>query len=198
MNIRVIAICLMLVSAPGLAQKRDGDMGAQRAAMLETLARGKEFSVNSERYQHLPEVFSVERWAGRASREQALSQVGASAASVIETKGRHVIFRRADRQPAAVAEIGGAEVYPTVLNVRTGTIGILLGTLVVQPKSMAEANAIASSHGLEVARAFPHLKTVFYRVRRNADVIDAALLLRADTRIASAYPEILEHVQVPH
>jgi hypothetical protein len=71
------------------------------------------------------------------------------------------------------------------------------GTLVVKPKSMADAAAIASSHGLEKVKEYPHLQTVFYRVKSNMDIAEAAAALQADSRVESAYPEVLEHAHLP-
>ena len=96
-----------------------------------------------------------------------------------------------------LGRVAGATVYPTVLNTRTGNFGVLTGTLVVKPKSMADAEAIANSHGLEKAKEYPHLQTVFYRVKANMDVADVAAALQADARIESAYPEIIEYVRTP-
>jgi len=62
---------------------------------------------------------------------------------------------------------------------------------------MADAAAIANSHGLETAKEYPHLQTVFYRVKANADIADVAAALQADPRVESAYPEIIEHVRSP-
>lgn len=199
MNIRMIAICLMFVSVPGLAEKPRSPEMAKRAAMLETLSRGKEVTVNNEKYQHLPEVFAVKQADPGGGPEQVLAQVGASAGSLIETKGPFVLYRSGQQQVAPfLAQVGQATVYPTVLNTRTGTIGIVLGTAVVTPKRMADAAAIGSDHGLEVVREFPHLQAVFYKVKNNMDIIQATVVLSTDQRVVSAYPEILEHAQVPH
>ena len=87
--------------------------------------------------------------------------------------------------------------YPTVVNTRTGTLGVLTGTLVVKPKSMADAAAIANSHGLQKGKEYPQLQTVFYRVKSNTDIADVAAALQADSRVETAYPEIFEHVRLP-
>jgi hypothetical protein len=96
-----------------------------------------------------------------------------------------------------VEGIEGSAVYPVVLNTRTGTFGVLTGTLVVKPKRLADAAAIANSHGLEKGKEYPHLQTVFYSAKAGTDIADAAAALQADTRIESAYPEIIEYVRVP-
>jgi hypothetical protein len=199
MNIRIVALCLVLAATPGLAQesRKPARTAAERAAMLETLQRGKEIKGSREQYRFLPEVHAVEYRASAETQQEALARIGESGAQVLETKGRLVLFRSAQPKPALVVHVAGTTVYPTVVNVRTGTLGVLTGTLVVKPKSMADAAAIASSHGLEKGKEYPHLQTVFYRAKAATDIADVAAALQADARIESAYPEIIEYVRVP-
>jgi hypothetical protein len=96
-----------------------------------------------------------------------------------------------------VGRTGTSSVYPTVVNARTGTLGVLTGMLVVKPKSMADVDVIASVHGLEKVKAYPQLQTVFYRAKAGTDIADASAALQADARIEIAYPEVIEHVRVP-
>jgi hypothetical protein len=187
----------MMVSSLALAQeprKPAKAMAAERAAMLDTLQQGKSLTSGREQYRHLPEVLAVARGA-KETPQEAIARIGGG--QLLETKGRLVLFRSTQQKAAFVDGAGGSAVYPTVLNVRTGTLGVLTGTLVVKPKSMADAAAIAGSHGLEKVKEYPHLQTVFYRVKFNVDIADAAAALQADARVENAYPEIIEHVQLP-
>jgi hypothetical protein len=200
MNLRIVALILALVAQTGLAQepyKTAKARAAERAAMLETLQKGKQIQGSRGQYRLLPEVHAVEHGVSAETPQEALSRVGESGAQVLETKGRLVLFRSAQQKPAFVERVAGTAVYPTVLNTRTGTFGVLTGTLVVKPKSMDDAAAIASSHGLEKAKEYPHLQTVFYRAKAGTDIADAAAALQADARIESAYPEIMEYVRTP-
>ncbi len=166
--------------------------------MLETLQKGKQIRGSRGQYRFLPEVHAVEHRASAETPQQALARIGEGGAQVLEIKGRLVLFRSARPKPAAlVAHVAGTTVYPTVVNVRTGTLGVLTGTLVVKPKSMADAAAIASSYGLEKGKEYPHLQTVFYRAKAGADIADVAAALQADARIENAYPEIIEYVRLP-
>src|SRR5262249_11151721 len=153
-----------------------------RTAMLQSLQRGREIVSGNERYRHLSEVKAVE---GRSR----------AAGEVIETKGRLVLFRGAATDSVALNLRGGSLEYPAVVNTRTGRLGVLTGALVVKPKDMADADAIAASHALDKGRVFPHLQTVFYKVRPGEDIADAAAALQADPRVESAYPEIIESVR---
>src|SRR6266852_4780292 len=199
MNFRIVALGLLLMAQAGLAQesyKPAKARAAERAAMLETLQKGKEIKGSREQYRHLPEVLAVAQDANETP-QQAIERIGASGAQLVETKGRLVLFRSAQQKAASVERVAGASVFPTAVNTRTGTFGVLTGTLVVKPKRLADAAAIAISHGLEKGMEYPHLHTVFYRAKAGADIADVAAALQADPRIESAYPEIIEYVRSP-
>jgi len=200
MNIRISALALLLVAQAGFAQGygMSGKAGApERAAMLKSLDRGKPMKGSRDQYQHLPQVYAVALANSSETPEEAIARTGASGAQLVETKGRLVLYRSAQAGPASVARAGGASVYPTAVNARTGTLGVLTGTLIVKPKSMADADAIASAHGLSGAKAYPQLQTVFYSAKAGVDLADLSAALQADPRIESAYPEIVERVRTP-
>jgi len=199
MNIRIVALGLMLATQTGLAQesyKPAKAKATERAAMLETLQKGKPIQGSRGQYRHVTEVLAVARDANETPQE-AIARMGARGDQLLETKGRLVLFRSTQQKAASVEGAGGSAVYPVVLNARTGTFGVLTGTLVVKPKSMTDAAVIANSHGLEKGKEYPHLRTVFYRVKANTDIADVAAALQADARIESAYPEIIEYVRLP-
>ena len=200
MNIRIAALCLLLIAPAALAQKY-GEAAktgtTERAAMLKSLDRGKQMRGSRDSYQHLPRVFAVALAGSSETPEQAIARVGESGAQLVETKGRLVLYRSTQSKPALVQYPGGNGVFPTVVNARTGMLGVLTGNLIVKPKNMADADAIAASHGLEKTRAYPHLQTVFYKGKPGIDLADVSAALQADPRIESAYPEIIEHVRVP-
>ncbi len=199
MNARIAALALMLVAPAALAQeyqKPAKAKAAERDAMLETLQKGKQIQGSRGQYRHVPEVLAVARRTNETP-EEAIARMGAGGEQFLETKGRLVLFRSTQQKRASVEGVGGSAVYPVVVNARTGTLGVLTGTVIVKPKSIADAAAIASSHGLEKGKEYPQLQTVFYRVKANADIADVASALQADPRIESAYPEIIEYVRVP-
>jgi len=188
MHKHILALCFLAISTPPLAQepsKSADEALAARTAMLQSLQRGREITGAGGRvYRHLPEVRAVE---GKEATQGA----------VIETKGKLVLYRGAAAASVALDRRGSSVVYPTVVNPQTGTLGVLTGALVVKPKDMADADAIASSHALDKGRVFAHLQTVFYKVRPGEDIADVSAALQADPRVESAYPEIIERVRQP-
>ena len=199
MKLQIVALALALAAAAGLAQESPEPVTSaapDRAAFLRTLQRGKSISVGREQYQHLPEVLAVEGKNGEAP-QQALATVGAGSAQVVETKGKLVLYRAAQAKAALVERVGGSTVYPTVLNLRTGTLGVLTGTLVVKPRSLADAAHLAKEYDLLTVHEFAHLRSVFYRAKPGADIADLAAALQSDPRVENAYPEIIEHLRRP-
>jgi len=198
MNLRIAALALALVAPVSMAQK---DMHAasagvsERAAMLKTLERGKAMKGSRDSYEHLPQVSAVALASSSETPEQALARIGESGAQVVETKGRLVLFRSAQTKPATVQYPGGAGVFPTAVNSRTGALGVLTGTLIVKPKNLSDADAIGASHGLEKIKAYPQLNAVFYRAKARVDIAEVSAALQADPRVESAYPEIIENVR---
>lgn len=198
MSLRIAILAMMLVGQTALAQgygMSADPKSAERSAMLKSLDRGKTMKGSRDEYRHLPQVFAVARTSSSETPEQAIARV-AQGAELIETKGRLVLYRAAGAGGALVQRSEGSTVYPTAINTRTGTLGVLTGELVVKPKSISDADAIAAGHGLEKIKEYPQLGTVFYKVKAGADIADVSASVQADPRVESAYPEIIERVRV--
>jgi len=198
MKLRLTGLSLLLAAVPLLAQAADPSATApatQRTAMLQALPRGAAFTANSQQYQMLPSVRAVAS-TPQESPQQALAQVGGG--KVIETKGAYVVYTATQQGPAALSVVSGRTSFPTVVNIRTNGIGILPGTIRARLKDPSSAEAVASAHGLQLVRNFPHLQTAFYQAASGQDVVAAAAAVAADPRVVSAEPEVLEHVKVPY
>lgn len=199
------ALLIVFFSLPSMAQSADRsaivvDRAAvaaanQRAATLQALGRGATLSSNNEQYQVLSGARAVQSQP-QDTQQQAVARAGGN--QMIESKGSFVVYTAAPQGVASVAQVNGVTTYPTVLNARTGGIGILPGTINVKLKDMASAAAVGSDHGLELVRQFAHLQTAFYRVKPGQDVVAAGTALAADARVLSAEVEVLEHMNVPH
>jgi len=118
--------------------------------------------------------------------------------SIAAWRRRLVLYRDGQKRPAWLERKGGISTYPTVLNTRTGATGVLTGTVVVKPKNMSDATGLAGNYGLEIIREFPHLQTVFYRVKPNIDIADIVGTIQSDQRVENAYPEIIVHEASPN
>jgi len=197
MNLRLITLLVAFLALPASSQAADEPAAAAlaaRAAVLQTVARGATVTSNQQQYQVLAGARAVESQQ-QEQPQDAITRAGGG--KLIETKGAFVVFAAGQRHAPVVASTNNATTYPTVINTRTGVVGVLPGTLKVKPKNMANAQAIAADHGLVLVRAFAHLQTAFYRVNVGQDVVAAAAALAADPRVASAEVEVIEHVRIP-
>ena len=197
---KLTLILLMLgVSQISVAQKVESVADAQKKDRLKSVERGRSFKVNGEEYQHLPKVLAVQKKQSNKTEAQVLADVGSSEKDRIEDKGTFMVYKHGvGRSKASISSIASTDTYPTVLNTRTNDIGLLLGTIMVHPNNMADAKGIATSAGVELVKSYPHLNLVIYKAKKDADVLDAVAAISADKRVKDAYPEILEHVRVPH
>jgi hypothetical protein len=200
MNMRILVLLIACVALPTLVQAADpaetATLKANRTALLQKLGPvGSTITSNNQQYQILPWVRATISLPDERP-EQALTRVGGS--KLIETKGAFVVFSTAQQSVPSLTSVNGATSYPAALNSRTGEIGFLPGTLKVCLKDMTNATAVAADHGLEVVHVFAHLQVAFFRVMPGQDVVAAAAELSADTRVASAEVEVVEHLNVPN
>ncbi|MDH4190452.1 MAG: hypothetical protein OEW21_09625 [Betaproteobacteria bacterium] len=195
-----IALCLLFIAPLAFAQKPvkpETAQAAQHSTLLKTLRRGNALIVNRMRYEHLPEVFALERASQSETPAAAIARIGSHGGETIETRGNLLLYRSPQAKQARAERLGGTNVYPTVLNTHSGKIGVLTGVLVVKPRSMADARSIADSHGLEIVHEYPQLQTVLVRVAQQADIIATTTAIGKDARVANLYPEIIEHRRTP-
>lgn len=206
MKIRFGLLLISFFSLPSLAQSADrsaivadraavASAAAERSAALQAAGRGATLTSNSQEYQILPRVRAAES-RPQDTQQQAVTRAGGS--QLIESKGNFVVYVASTQGTASITQVNGVTTYPTVLNTRTGGIGILLDTLNVKLKDITTAAAVASDLGLEQVRQFAHLQIVFYRVKSGQDVVAAAASLAGDSRVVSAEVEVLEHMNVPN
>lgn len=197
MNIRNITLLIVLLSAlvtSTWAQTTSNAAATQRAAIMKTLSRGASLSVGKEKYQVLPGAQAAKS-LNQEQPQQTLTRAGGD--KLIETKGSFVVFTVSPKRSTNVTSTNGATSYATVVNQRTGDIGILPGTICVKLKNMGDAAVVASSHGVDVVREFTHLQVVYYQVKSGQDVLAAAASLTQDSRVKSAEVEVIEHMMVP-
>lgn len=166
------------------------------------LASGEEISSNGETYVVLPEVRALQNFDPNEEPDRALSRLGLGTPEILQLKGNFVIYREPTGQgvqsQAVLKSIQDTMSFPVVLNVRTGQLGIVLGNLVVRLKNMADAEGLASAHGLRINRRFDHLGVVFLTVAMGKGIYATKQRLKADQRVESAEIEILENINVPH
>ena len=198
MNIPIITLLMACIVFPTLSLAADKKVPTaaitERAALLQTLARGSNISSNNQQYEMLLGVRAAEISPNELP-QQAITRMGGG--QLVESKGSFVLFTSTQQSAASLKSANGTS-YPTAINSRTGGIGIVPGTLNVKLKNINNANIIATAYGLDVVRVFEHLKTAFYRVKSGQDVVTVAASLASDARVENAEMEVIEHISVPY
>jgi len=199
-----LAVSAACLSGPTSAQERLTPVGgkvpvagaASLRAEYAALPAGDTLTSKGETYVALPDVRAMPSSTGAAP----------AGLAVIERKGRFLVYKetrpgmKSLRIATARDESAGplqVSTYAVVRNSRTGGAGIVLGTIVVKPRDMTQADALAAATGLTLTARYDHLGIVFYKAAPNQDIAAATAALRADARVISADPEILEHPHEP-
>src|SRR5258708_37239982 len=110
MKMRIVVLVLMLAAPLAWAQespKPAKAKAAERAAMLETLQKGKEIKGSREQYRHLPGVLAVGR-GGNPKPPEAIGRVAAGGQQPSGDKGRKGLFRSAQRKRGDCEVVGGS------------------------------------------------------------------------------------------
>src|SRR5258708_19742857 len=104
MKMRIVVLVLMLAAPLAWAQespKPAKAKAAERAAMLETLQKGKEIKGSREQYRHLPGVLAVAPGAPKTPPEEN-PPLPAGRRPLLAAKERHVLFSSPHHKSAAV------------------------------------------------------------------------------------------------
>jgi Open reading frame 2 N-terminal domain len=159
------------------------------------------FQFEQETYQFLPELYSVVvRGASSDPITGNLASIQSEkSATLVQKKGHFQIFRsnlETGNKTMTCQNLYSQQVFPVVLNNRTGNLGIVTGMIAVKLKDIEQASDIAADYDLVIKNAFAHLNTAFYSTQPGQDLIQLGTTLGDDSRIEKASIEVLEHLQV--
>jgi hypothetical protein len=192
-----LILSVALLPAAGLAQA--GTAAANRAGLVAASQKGPEFRNDRQAYRVMVGMQAVLREDATAVARAA--NLGLPAADVVEQKGPYAIVTRTPvgdtaaarlEKASAVAEVAGEPTFPVVVNVRTGQLGVVSGTVLVKMADVEEAAALAQANGLAVEYVAGPIGYAFLRVPAGKDVFATLVALRRDARVSSAYAEIRE------
>jgi hypothetical protein len=189
----------LLIAIPNGTQAEEKSVrrATDHKLLSQNLVRGQEFQYESRRYQHLPEVRAI-RLTRNTTPAQAITQIGAKSSDLLDSRpGLAFVRSQAVRGPATARTetVAGQLLYPTAVNVESGRIGFLPGTIIVQPKQLDNAPSIALTHNLKLLRTYDHLGIAILVVPQGRDVLSATTQLAADARVTSAEPEVVEAIR---
>jgi len=183
----------------GLAQTRRGQGGvAQKKPDYASFPQGNTILANGRTYIVLSDV-----------RALPIESNVEPAGEILQLKGQFLIYRETRSEmkslsAQSVQEVGMAGIagqpvlsHAVVYNPHTHQIGVVMGSIVTHLANMTQAQEIAASHGLVLSAHYDQLGVAIYAVPAGEDVAAMSSALQADSRVASAEPEILEHERRP-
>lgn len=171
---------------------------------IATLTQGEHFENDGFSYAALPTLFAIKTNAsGAAALKPSLSGNGTD--RFIEQKGPFTLYE----QTAAVSTVGVRTLskisagdgfaYPSVLNLKTQSLGILTGKLWLKLGNLGDADAVASDYNLSLSFTNKELSTAFYEVKKTESVDLLALRnqLMADPRIETVTLDMVDQIRKP-
>ena len=197
MNVITIAVSLLLLLAPALAEAQENSPASGgKATPTSSLPKGPAFRSRGERYQVLGAVRAVSRKPNESD-AGALARVSAAQGDRLDEKGGYVIYRDAAASPIAMNEAGDGATQAVAVNAGTGALAVLTGNLNVRLAPGADPAAVARDHNLVLVAAAPRILAAFFRPASVQDLVQVAARLSSDARVTSAEVDVVEHVAEP-
>ena len=175
----LLAAALLAVPVAAGGQAGADAQAARRARAVAASSLGEPFRSAGQEYRLVHDLRAVEV-RGPASRSAA---VGAGA-EVIEHRGPFVVLRETgSAAPSARA---------VAVNVRTGQLGVVTGTITARVASAAEAATAARGAGVSLDLSSPATGWAFFQAAEGADVLAAVAVLAGRPGLSRVEAEVKE------
>ncbi len=193
-RIRAVALLAALTLLPGLvaAQTRKSTLDARRAQAVASAPAGASFRSAGQDYRIVPGIRAA-RVRGSGTVSSTLSAVGARESDLLERKGPYALYV----EPAGAVPDVASPTSAVAVNVRSGQLGIVTGTITARVGSATAAATAARAGGVILELVTPATGYAFFRARSGADVLAAAAALRARPELKGVEVEVREAYDEP-
>ena len=189
----VVALAALIVMPwPAEAQARKSTLEARRAQALASAPMGAAFRSAGQDYRVVPAIRAA-RVTGSATGSATLSAVGARESDLLERKGPYALFV----EPAGGVPDVASPASAVAVNVRSGQLGVITGTITARVGSADAAAAAARAEGVVLELVMPVTGYAFFRARPGADVLAAAAALGARPELKGVEVEVRESFDEP-
>ena len=130
---------------------------------------------------------------GLATGSATLSAVGVRESDLLERKGPYALFV----EPAGAVPDVASPTRAVAVNVRSGQLGVITGTITARVGSADAAAAAARAEGVVLELVTPVTGYAFFRARPGADVLAAAAALGARPELKGVEVEVRESFDEP-
>jgi hypothetical protein len=193
-RIDLVAALLALLSLPAIAtaQQKGGSVVALRAKVVAAAPRGGEFRSAGQEYRIVPTIRAAKATGGAAT-AAAPTALNAGQGTLLERKGPYGLYV----SPTAESAMAASGTAAVALNLRSGQLGVITGTITARVPSAAAAQAAATEAGLTLELVSPSSGYAFFRAAPGADAIKAAAALRARPGMKGVEAEVREAYDEP-
>jgi len=160
----------------------------QREAFVVSFPQGESFENDGSVYVWLPTL--------RAEKTDTRKDMAVE--DVIERKGLFSVYKQSQvTVPSIRAENESADSVPThpvVYNLKTKSIGIITGKLLLELKNMQDAPHIADMYNLSLSFANIEMSTAFYDIPGDVNIQTLRKQLQADPRVVRVTLDIVDRI----
>ena len=191
---------LAAIALPLLALAQAGGLpAAQRRALVSSLPQGAEFRSGGQAYRPVGGLRATFRGPeGAAQGDQASAP---ATGEVVEVLGPFVIQPvLAAEAPASAATTGAGAMTSraVVVNVRTGSLGIVTGIVTAKLVDAGTARAIAAANGVTLRHASEGTGYAFFGVPEGRDLVEVAAAIARSPGVEMAEVNVKEHFDEPN
>jgi hypothetical protein len=189
----VVALAtLVVLPGPAEAQARKSTLDARRAQAVASAPLGTSFRSAGQDYRVVPAIRAA-RVTVSATDSATLSSVGARESDILERKGPYALFVE---RAGAVPDIA-SPTSAVAVNVRSGQLGVITGTITARVGSATAAAAAARAEGVVLELVTLATGYAFFRAPPGADVLAAAAALGARPEVKGVEVEVRESYDEP-
>ena len=192
----ILLLVFVIISLNGMAMEhKENENKSEVSALLASHAVGEGFRAGHETYKIIPsgQVKLISSTNARSSRSTSMgatiwsAQLGGFDLSIQDTG----------------AVRSGSSGLPTssyllAYNPRTNKPAIVTGQIIVRLNNGAKSADIAKEFGLTLVADYPNINAAFYEFDWPDELMTKVGLLKSDSRVVDAYPEVIENLASPN
>jgi len=162
---------------------------------LKNIILGQRLVIRNQHYAFLPDFFLI--CSSNGSQTSSKAMLGSEYIKSIDPKGTYPIYRNKNHSAVSFTGAESLKRFPVVLNLRTNTLAVVNGNILVQIKNKSDFAAIAAEYQLISGRYYDSVKLAVYRTDNLELMTEKLELLKKDARVLDVNMEVVENLYQP-
>lgn len=203
MKTKIALICMLFATSSFSCNsfaKSISNENMKIEAVLETFEKGESFSQGNATYTLYPELRAEFKSKKVSDQTKSLSQSANETPKsnfVVSTDKFNIVKANKSEQKSSYSVSGMKETndsrYPVVLNTKTGDLGILTGSIIIQTKN----NVLFSDSSFQLKKSYPKLGFYIVSIPENGNINDALKKIIRNKDVDHVTVEVLENFKEP-